>query len=173
MPKKFVYQLSVRKPDEDIKKFRIETDTIYSESELTEEQLKVISEKNKCDLFVQYIGYLVEPKKPQEKIQSNLEKVNYKKQIERGELLLNDSITGEGIRDYTSLPGDKVNFIDFIAKIGQLSPEQIDQMVKQVSGVPEGQPKESKQENGEAIDTTQQSQPDSGGTAPEVNGGNK
>ena len=69
MPKKFVYQLSVRKPDEDIKKFRIETDTIYSESELTEEQLKVISEKNKCDLFVQYIGYLVEPKKPQERIQ--------------------------------------------------------------------------------------------------------
>ena len=109
----------------------------------------------------------------QEKIQSNLEKVNYKKQIERGELLLNDSITGEGIRDYTSLPGDKVNFIDFIAKIGQLSPEQINQMVKQVSGVPEGQPKESKQENGETVDTAKQGQPDSGGTAPEVNGGNK
>ena len=107
----------------------------------------------------------------QEKIQSNLERVNYKKQIERGEILLNDSITGEGIRDYTSLPGDKVNFIDFIVKIGQLSPEQISQMVKQVSGVSEGQSKESKQENGETVDTTKQGQPDSGGNPPQVNGG--
>jgi len=109
----------------------------------------------------------------QEKIQSNLERVNYKKQIERGELILDGGPIEQGYRDYTSIPGDKVDFIDFIAKISQLNSEQVNNLVEQVSKGTKNITKEDKQENGQTIDTTKQNQSDNGGSNQESDGGNK
>jgi hypothetical protein len=72
MTKQYVYQLSVRKPDDDLKKIRIETDTIFTEKELTKEAIEKISTENKVDVILQFVGFLVPSKK-----EIPLQKVEY------------------------------------------------------------------------------------------------
>ena len=63
MIKQYVYQLSVRKPDDSIKKIRIETDTIFTEKEITKDVIEKISIENKVDVLLQFVGFLVPSKK--------------------------------------------------------------------------------------------------------------
>ena len=63
MIKQYVYQLSVRKPDDNLKKIRIETDTIFTEKEITKEVIEKISVENKVDVLLQFVGFLVPSKK--------------------------------------------------------------------------------------------------------------
>ena len=115
----------------------------------------------------------------QEKIQSNLEKVNYKKMIERGELQLNGNISSEGVRDFTSVPGNKVDFIDFIAKVSQLDEKARSQIIEnyfkqnqQNSQDSTNQTNQNGKENGKVDVTTQQTEPDNSGNTQKDNGGN-
>lgn len=54
----YIYHLSLRKPDDEKKKFIIETDVIVTRERITKEAAEEISEKNGCDLFIQFLGYL-------------------------------------------------------------------------------------------------------------------
>ena len=55
---KYVYQLSIRKHDDEKKKFIIETDTIYSDKKLNKEKANEISKKYECDVMLLYLGEL-------------------------------------------------------------------------------------------------------------------
>ena len=68
--KQYVYQLSVRKPDHEKKKFIIETDTVYSEKKLNQESAEEISKKYFCDVMLLYLGELKPEKIEQEPIKS-------------------------------------------------------------------------------------------------------
>lgn len=56
--REYIYQLSLRKADDEMKKFRIESDTIITKEIITEEAVKEISNNNQCDVMVQFIGIL-------------------------------------------------------------------------------------------------------------------
>lgn len=76
--KQFVYQMGVRKADNKLKKFRIESDYIITERKLTLEDLQEMSNVGKCDIKIDLIGSLIPPKR-----EENLEVSFYtKEQIE-------------------------------------------------------------------------------------------
>jgi len=64
--KQYVYQFSLRKPNDEKKQFIIENDMIFTDDELTETKAKEISEKYKCDVLIQPIGYLITSKEKKE-----------------------------------------------------------------------------------------------------------
>jgi len=68
--RQYVYQFSVRKPDEELKKFRIETETIYSNKEFTQSMLDEMSKKYECDVMMLPIGILLTTKKEKELMKS-------------------------------------------------------------------------------------------------------
>lgn len=57
----YVYQLALRRKDDEQKKFIIENDMITTESLLDESFVKEVSEKHKCDVKVTYLGELISP----------------------------------------------------------------------------------------------------------------
>ncbi len=62
-PKKLhVYQLGLRRADDEQEKFILERDLIYRETKVTEEEAKEIATKYKCDVWFTYLGTLVPPK---------------------------------------------------------------------------------------------------------------
>ena len=107
----------------------------------------------------------------QEKIQSNLAKVDYKKQIERGELILDGISTSEGTRDFTVIPGDKVDFIDFIAKVSRMDSKQIDTLVESVFKNTQEQTKENSNQDGEITPTAGENKSNGSGDSSKVNEG--
>ena len=60
--KQHVYQFALRRADDEKKQFIIETDTVYTENKLTNEQAAEISAKYKCDVKITYIGQLAPTK---------------------------------------------------------------------------------------------------------------
>ena len=107
----------------------------------------------------------------QEKIQSNLAKVDYKKMIERGELILDGFNSESGTRDFTVIPGDKVDFIDFIAKVSRMDSKQIDSLVESVFKNTQEQTKENTNQNGEITPTAGENKSNGSGDSSEVNQG--
>lgn len=75
----FVYQLSVRKPDNELKKIRVETDTIFTEIKLEEKDIQKISIDNECDVIVQFLGELHSP----ENLENYEEKFYSKEDLEK------------------------------------------------------------------------------------------
>lgn len=88
----------------------------------------------------------------QEKIQSCLGLTDYKARIAAGEEILNDGTIGDGLRDFTSLPGDKADLIDFISRISAMDQSQIDELVKTYT---------TTETTTETFETTQQTEQDS------------
>lgn len=107
----------------------------------------------------------------QEKIQSCLPMTDYKKQIENGELKINDNRITEGVRDFTGVPGNKADFIDFITKVSSMDKDQIDNLVKGLNKENDLKPSENKQENREPIVKAPQAESDNSGNNQEVPGG--
>lgn len=107
----------------------------------------------------------------QEKIQSCLPMTDYKKQIENGELRINDNRITEGVRDYTGVPGNKADFIDFIIKVSSMDKAQIDNLVKGLNPQNANESSEDKQENREPIVKAPQAEPNNIGNNKEVPGG--
>ena len=64
--KTYVYQFALRRADDEKKQFIIETDLLLREKKFTEEEIKQISEKYKCDVKATCIGTLTPPKEEQE-----------------------------------------------------------------------------------------------------------
>lgn len=62
MKKSHVYQLGLRRADDEKKKFIIERDLIFRDIKITEKELQQISDKHKCDVQVVYLGVLAQPK---------------------------------------------------------------------------------------------------------------
>lgn len=88
----------------------------------------------------------------QEKIQSCLQMTDYKAKIAAGEEILINGNIGEGIRDFTNIPGDKANLIDFIGEISRMDQEQVNEIIKKLNPEREETKQEIKQttvENGE------------------------
>ena len=69
----------------------------------------------------------------QEQIQSFLPTVDYKKQIQRGELELNDTNVGSSIKDFTGIPRDTVDIYKFLSALSSLSAEQVANIMEQTN----------------------------------------
>jgi len=67
-----------------------------------------------------------------EKIQSYLPRVDYKAQIAKGELELNDSNTGV-TKDYTGLPGNTVDLYKYLTYLSTIPKDQITKLMEQVN----------------------------------------
>jgi len=65
-----------------------------------------------------------------EKIQSYVSRVDYKKQIERGELELNGMDTGVN-KNYTGLPADTVDIYKWLTALSNIPKEQVTKLVEQ------------------------------------------
>jgi len=65
-----------------------------------------------------------------EKIQSYVSRVDYKKQIERGELELNGMDTGVS-KNYTGLPADTVDIYKWLTALSNIPKEQVTKLVEQ------------------------------------------
>ena len=65
-----------------------------------------------------------------EMINSYLPTVDYKKQIERGELEL-DGNMGSGTKDFTAIPSDTVDIIKYLTYLSTLSKEQASNILEQ------------------------------------------
>jgi len=57
----YVYQLAIRKADDEQRQFIIEHDMITTEQQLTQEFVDQTSEKYQCDVSLTYLGTLIEP----------------------------------------------------------------------------------------------------------------
>lgn len=68
-----------------------------------------------------------------DKIQSYLPRVDYKKQIERGELELNGSSDNTIIKDYTRVPDNTVDTILFLRNLAAMDKEQVTNLMEQVN----------------------------------------
>jgi hypothetical protein len=69
----------------------------------------------------------------QQKIESYIGLTDYKNRIKNGEEVLVNGNTGELIKDYRSLPADKVALIDFINMASNLSEDEIANFIQQAS----------------------------------------
>lgn len=63
MTKSHVYQFALRRADDKEKKFIIESDLVYTDIKLTQEEVDTIAVKHECDIKVTYLGVLVPTKK--------------------------------------------------------------------------------------------------------------
>jgi hypothetical protein len=61
--KQYVYQIALRRADNEKKQFIIERDMVYTETPITEEQGYNISQKYECDIEITLIGILTPTKK--------------------------------------------------------------------------------------------------------------
>ena len=57
----YVYQLAIRKANDEKRQFIIEHDMITTEEQLTQEFVDQTSEKYQCDVSLTYLGELIEP----------------------------------------------------------------------------------------------------------------
>jgi len=105
----------------------------------------------------------------QEKIQSNLAKTDYKKMIMMGEIPDNGRTMEPGLRDYTVIPGNKADFIDFVTKVSNMDAEALNKMVEQFTKALQPQPNQNGEEDSETDATTTQTQPNNSGIDPETN----
>jgi len=114
-----------------------------------------------------------------EMINSYLPTVDYKKQIERGELELNGNI-GSTTKDFTAVPDNTVDIIKYLTAIATLPKEQIANILEQshkgskanVQGTQDGNKTIST--TGQTIDKSVESQPKVGGSSEVVvEGGTK
>ena len=87
----------------------------------------------------------------QEKIQSNLAKVDYKRMIKNGELELNGINFEAGIRDYTSVSGDTVDTIDLLTKIASMDAKQVSELIEAFNKQSTIQPTEESKEDDKTI----------------------
>ena len=97
----------------------------------------------------------------QEKIQSCAGLVDYKKMIKNGEY--NNKFMGATSADYTSVPGDKVDIIDTINKVNQLSPEALNQILEALNGKPRETTSETTSETNKTDTPTPQTEPNDSG----------
>lgn len=72
----YVYQLSCRKPNDEKQKFIIESDTIIANRKMTEADANEMSKHYKCDIRLQYIGFL----KSKKKLENPIDAFYYKKE---------------------------------------------------------------------------------------------
>ena len=54
----YVYQLAIRKPNDEIEKITIESDIIFADKKLTKKNAEDISKKHSCDVRLTYLGKL-------------------------------------------------------------------------------------------------------------------
>ena len=57
----YVYQLALRRKDDEHKKFIIENDMITTETLLDESFVQEVAKKHKCDVKVTFLGELIAP----------------------------------------------------------------------------------------------------------------
>ena len=57
-----VYQLAIRRADDEKKQFIIETDLVYNDEKLSKKFAEEISQGYKCDVKLTYLGRLLESK---------------------------------------------------------------------------------------------------------------
>lgn len=111
-------------------------------------------------------------KNVQEEIQSHLSSVDYKRKILTGEEAINEAILGDTIKDFTNLPGDKVDFIDFINLVSKLDENQITDYIQQITQGT-AQDSETAQVTTETTTPTGETQSATGDTTPATDeGGN-
>jgi len=70
-------------------------------------------------------------KNMKEYINSFLPRVDYKKQIERGEIELNDSV-GVVSKDYRGIPDNTVDIYKYLVNLASLSPDEVTKRLEQV-----------------------------------------
>lgn len=78
-----------------------------------------------------------EQKNVKEEINSFLPMVDYKKQIARGEISLNEGATSELRQDFTNLPDNTVGIVELINKLSTLSQDEISYYMEQVGKKPQ------------------------------------
>ena len=73
-------------------------------------------------------------KNVKEEINSFVSRVDYKSQIKRGELDLDANITGNVERDFTGIPNNTVDIINYLRYLSTLDKEQVAYLLEQLNG---------------------------------------
>lgn len=103
-----------------------------------------------------------------EMINSYLPTVDYKKQIERGELELNADM-GSYSKDYTGIPDNTVDIIKYLTYISTLPKEQVTNLLEQAHKASKTN-LQGTQDGNQTVNTTGQTDGKSAQTQPEVGG---